>query len=237
MAVDRDAQLLALVRELEQQDVDVAVRIDTVVALLVRVDALRAGARRVLDALAAMPEAVAAAEQSLRGALAREQLARAERERAEQRLEETSGGWRASEEAKAEAARAVGRATVAATDAADTVMRMRGRVAALAADEVSLRAEGDGLAVDAKHVSQEVAEVPRLSGSGRTAPGASLAEIDEWGARAHAALFVVRGGLESEREKIVLEAYALEAAALGEQSGGANVALVRRRLEESLGRP
>ena len=90
------------------------------------------------------------------------------------------------------------------------------------------------MAVEAQHVAREVAEVPRLSDSGRPAPGASLAEIDEWGARAHAALFVVRGGLESEREKIVLEAHALAAAALGEQSGGASVALVRRRLEESL---
>jgi len=45
---------------------------------------------------------------------------------------------------------------------------------------------------------------------------------------------VVRGGLEGEREKVVLEANALAAAALGEQAGGASVALVRRRLEESL---
>ena len=126
------------------------------------------------------------------------------------------------------------RATVAAADAADTVVRMRERVAALAGDEVALRAEADGLAVEAQQVAREVAEVPRLSDSGRAAPGTSLAEIDEWGARAHAALFVVRGGLESEREKVVLEAHALAAAALGEQTAGASVALVRRRLEESL---
>ena len=120
------------------------------------------------------------------------------------------------------------------SDAADTVARMRERVAALAGDEVALTAEADGLAVEARQVAGEVAEVPRLSDSGRSAPGTSLAEIDEWGARAHAALFVVRGGLESEREKVVLEANALAAAALGEQTGGASVALVRRRLEESL---
>ena len=123
---------------------------------------------------------------------------------------------------------------MAASDAADTVARMRDRVEALARDEVALKAEADGLAVEAQQVAREVAEVPRLSDSGRSAPGTSLAEIDEWGARAHAALFVVRGGLESEREKVVLEAHALAAAALGEQTAGASVALVRRRLEESL---
>ena len=66
-------------------------------------------------------------------------------------------------------------------------------------------------------------------------PGVSLAEIEEWGARAHAALFLVRGSLEGERERLVLEANGLAAAALGDHAGGSSVALVRRRLEESLG--
>jgi len=63
-------------------------------------------------------------------------------------------------------------------------------------------------------------------------PGTSLGEIEEWGARAHAALFVVRGSLESERERLVLEANSLAAATFGDHGGGASVALVRRRLEE-----
>ena len=234
VAADRDAQLLALVRELERQDVDLAVRIDTVAGLLARVDAVRARGRRVRDALEALPEAVAVAEQGERDAMAREVEARAELVAAERRLDEVSRGRRASDEAKTEAVRALRRTTVAASDAADTLARMRDRVAALSSDEVALRAEADGLAVEARQVAREVAEVPRLSDSGRSAPGTSLAEIDEWGARAHAALFVVRGGLESEREKVVLEAHALAAAALGEQTAGASVALVRRRLEESL---
>ena len=60
------------------------------------------------------------------------------------------------------------------------------------------------------------------------------ARINMYAARAHAALFVVRGGLENERERIVLEANSLAASALGEQGGGASVALVRQRLEASL---
>ena len=234
MTPNRDAQLLALVHELERQDADVAGRIDTVTVLLGRVDAVRAGSLRVIEALQALPAAVAAAEQSVRDALAREEVARGERETAERRLTEINGARRASAEAKTEAERAFRRATVAESDAADTVKRMHERVAALARDEVALTAEADGLAVEARQVAAEVAEVPRLSDSGRAAPGTSLAEIDEWGARAHAALFVVRGGLEGEREKVVLEANALAAATLGEQTGGASVALVRRRLEESL---
>ena len=83
-------------------------------------------------------------------------------------------------------------------------------------------------------LASAVAELPRLSDSGRTAPGDALDTIEEWGARAHAALFVVRGGLENERERIVLEASTMAAAALGEQVAGSSVTLVRKRLEESL---
>ena len=234
MTADRDEQLLALVQELERQDVDVAGRIDTVTVLLGRVDGVRATSRRVLGALEALPEATAAAEQSVRDALAREEVARGERETAERRLAEINSARRASADAETEAERAVRRASVAESDAVATVARMRERVAALARDGVALTAEADGLAVEAQQVAGEVAEVPRLSDSGRSAPGTSLAEIDEWGARAHAALFVVRGGLEGEREKVVLEANALVAATLGEQTSGASVALVRRRVEESL---
>src|SRR4029079_5103949 len=125
MAVDRDPQLLAQVRVLEQQDADLALRIDAVVGLLAGVDAIRAGSRRVLNALAALPAAAAVAAQSVSEALTREELASAERDAAERRLEDVSGRRRASEEAMAEARRAVDRATVAAADAADTVLRMR----------------------------------------------------------------------------------------------------------------
>ena len=44
------------------------------------------------------------------------------------------------------------------------------------------------------------------------------------------------GGLEGERERIVLQANGLAAAALGEHGGGLSVALVRRRLEDAAGR-
>ena len=219
MAADRDAQLLALARELERQDADVAARIDTVAGLPRSRRAVRAGSRRVLGALEALPEAVAVAEQSERDALAREAERRdgARRGRAAprrgQRLPE---GERRGED-RSGAGGAGGRRWPRRTrrtpsPGCGSASRRSPR------DEVALEAEAEASPSRRSSVAREVAEVPRLSDSGRAAPGASLAEIDEWGARAHAALFVVRGGLESEREKIVVEANALAAAALGEQT-------------------
>ncbi len=48
-------------------------------------------------------------------------------------------------------------------------------------------------------------------------------------------LFVVQGNLETERDRVVVEANALGAALLGESLGASSVAVVRRRLEERLG--
>ncbi len=234
MGDDRAAELLALARELERRDGDAAARLDAVVALQRRVDELRERARRVKTGLEAIPGETAHAEQAEREAQAREAQARHELAEAELRLGEIARSRRAGEDAKAGAERAVRRAAVGATDASTTVARMRDRLRELAGDEVALKAEGQGLAVEAREVAQAVADVPRLSDSGRAAPGTSLDALEEWGARAHAALFVVSGGLENERERIVLEANTLAAAALGEQMGAASVALVRRRLEQSL---
>jgi hypothetical protein len=47
-------------------------------------------------------------------------------------------------------------------------------------------------------------------------------------------LFVVRGTLETERERVVVEANALGSAVLGEALGASSVATVRRRVEQAL---
>jgi len=234
MAADRAADLLALARELEQRDADVAARIDAVAGVLWRVDEIRSHGSRIRAALEEIPDDIEHAEQAERDARAREAEARAELAEAEQRLDEVSRSRRAGADARADGERAVRRATVGAADAATAVTRRHDRVLALGRNAVALRAEADGLSVEARQAARAVAEVPRLSDSGRILPGGSLDEIEEWGARAHASLFVVRGGLEGERERLVQEANALAAAVLGEQVGGASVALVRRRLEESL---
>ena len=226
--------LLALARDLERRDADLATRISVTTELLQRADAVRDRARVLQAALGAIPGEIAHAEEAERDARRREADVRLELVEAERRLDEAGRSRRAGEDAKAAAERAVRRAAVAAEDAATTVARMRERLEALVREEAALQAEGEGLAVEARHVAAAVAELPRVSESGRSVPGSSLAEIEEWGARAHSALFVVRGGLENERERIVFEANALAAAALGDHAGGSSVALVRKRLEASL---
>jgi chromosome segregation ATPase len=234
MSGNRSLDLVSYARELEQRDADVAARIDAVTEVLSDVDDLRARARLVQASLEALPVEREHAELAVQNAQERETAALMELADAERQLEEVARSRRPAAEAKARAEQAVRRTTVAAADAADATARLRDRVEATVADEIALRAQAEGLVAELAELTRRVSEVPRLSDSGRSAPGTSLAEIDEWGARAHAALFVVRGGLESEREKVVLEAHALAAAALGEQTAGASVALVRRRLEESL---
>jgi hypothetical protein len=99
----------------------------------------------------------------------------------------------------------------------------------------ALQAEAEGLTVAARDVAAALQDAPRVADAGKGDPGSTLAEIEDWGARARAALFVARGTLDNERERVVSEAAALAEAVLGEQPSGASVALVRRRLEQALG--
>ena len=140
---------------------------------------------------------------------------------------------KASADAKERADRALIRAEVAAADATTSVMRARNQLEDAIREEAVLRSEAEGLEVEARELAGTVAEEPRLSESGRTVPGRTLPEIEEWASRAHAALFVVRGGLDSERERLVVEANALAAVLLGDHGGGSSVSLVRQRIEET----
>ena len=235
MANERSVELIAYARDLEERDADVAARIDRIAELLRRVDDLRARAGQVRLALAVLPGDMYKGESAIAAAQEREADARRDVIEAEGRVDEITRAKRARAEAMAEAERALRRAAVALEDAVGEVARQVERLRALVSDQVALTAEAEGLAVAAQLVAREVAALPRLSDSGRTRPGSSLVEIEEWGARAHSAIFVVRGGLESEREQLVHEANVLAAANLGEQGGAASVELVRRRLEMELG--
>ena len=228
------ADPLSHARDLERQDGDVAARLDHALDVLRQVDAVRAETARIEGALAALPLEIEQVEATEREAREREAEARIELADAARRLEEVSRSWRAGEDVKALAERAHTRAEVSAADAAEALVRLGERLAVLSRRELELRAEAEAVAVEAERVAGVVAEVPRLSASGRSRPGPSLDEIDEWGARAHAALFVVRSGLETERERLVHEANVLAAVNLGDQGGVASVALLRKRIEESL---
>ena len=236
MSGNRSSDLVTHARELERRDADVAARIDVVADVQHSVDELRDAAGRVRAGLEAIPDEIEHAELAERNALEREAAALSELADAERQLEEIAGSRRRVLPTPPPAAsRRYGEQPSRPPTQPPPRSRLRERHEAVIGKGVALRAEAEALVAEAQEVAQRVFEVPRLSDSGRTEPGTSLSEIEEWGARAHAALFVVRGGLEREREQVVREANELAAAALGEQLAGASVALVRRRLEESVG--
>jgi hypothetical protein len=97
---------------------------------------------------------------------------------------------------------------------------------------VRLRAEAVGLAPVAAQIAAELARAPRIAEGPGLEPGTSLAELEEWGLLVRSTVLVARGGLEADREQLVVEANALAAGVLGDQLGASSVAVVRRRLEQ-----
>jgi hypothetical protein len=141
---------------------------------------------------------------------------------------------RAGDEDRARARQVLQDAREAVTDAAHRVERLEAARAELRDLEQALHAEAEGLAVEARDVAAALRDAPRVADAGKGEPGSSLEDIDDWGGRARAALFVTRGTLETERERVVAEANALAASVIGEDLGAASVALVRRRVEAAL---
>ena len=100
------------------------------------------------------------------------------------------------------------------------------------ASEHELHAETATLAHEAKAIAAELIRIRRIPEAPGLEPGDALVELEEWGLLVRSAVLVARGTLEAERERIVVEANALAAGALGEPLAASSVALVRRRLEE-----
>ena len=134
----------------------------------------------------------------------------------------------------AQARRQVSTARDALSDADRRRERLLARRLELRDEETSLREQTGDLVAEAHVVAERIQAVSRVMDAGKGEPGASLDEIDDWGGRARAALFVARGTAENERERIVYEASALVGSVLGEAPPGSSVALARRRLEEAL---
>ena len=234
MADDRVRELLSHVRVLEERDAELARRIDAVAALLAAVDETVGRAAAVDAELGHIPDELAAVElveQAARESERQERLALAE---AEGRLAEVEHSRRRSKDVKAQAEQSVLRAREAMAEAVARVARAEQRRRALREREAELRAETARLLEAAHTTATAIRDVPTVSESGREPPGVGLHGAAEWGGRAHAALFVVRGVLEAERQRIVDEASELGAAVLREQSAGASVASVRRQLEAVL---
>jgi hypothetical protein len=114
------------------------------------------------------------------------------------------------------------------------VERTSGRRAALEREAEEAQGRAAELAAAAAAASRELEAAPRVRLA--VAPGGELEDVVDWAARAHAAILVARSGLETERDRIFREANELGSSVLGEPLQSTNVTLVRRRVEERLGR-
>jgi chromosome segregation ATPase len=226
---------LAIVAELQARDDLVAARIGEVAALADRVRILLAGASEVQAGLAALPAELAALERGELDARDRERGARSELALAEGTLAGLERARRPKAHALEEARREVETAVVALADVRAYVERLAAQREALRETGSRLEREAGELERKAREAAAALARLPRLMDAGKSAPASGLDGLLEWGGRVRAALFVLRGTLEAERERIVAEASALGSAVLGEDVGVSSVWLVRRRLEQVSG--
>ena len=229
MAAPADA--LAHAAELERRDTEIANELAVVRDLEERVAAIRGRAGIVGEALERVP--LEREDLARRRVEADEAVtaARVDVERTESRVASLESGRRRRDDEldRARKEAATSRDTLA--DALAVRGRIDERASGLVEDERALVAEGEALAKAAELVAEGVRNVGRVTESAGRAPGTSLAELDDWGSRVRSALFVVRGTLEAERERVVVEANVLGTSVLGEELGATSVAIVRRRLE------
>jgi len=218
---------LAFAAELEQRDATVAVRIGALAELSAEVELIRARAAEIGSLLEALPAERAHLDDADAEAVRDRELARAGLAEAEATLERAR-----REDARDTARRAVTLAAAAVQAGAERRVRLIERRATLEQEAERLGAEAVDLERRAAAAAASLEESSRVSSIAAPEPG--LSGIVDWGSRAHAAVVVARGGLESERERIVREANELAASVLGEPLYTASVALVRRRLETEL---
>jgi DNA repair exonuclease SbcCD ATPase subunit len=218
---------LAFAVELEGRDEAVAALLANLGELDRRIGSVRARAEEVLAFQGRLPGDRAHLEEAFAGA--------------ERELDESRKAFARAQDAVARARSEDARATArrheahAASDL-HTSEERRERLAArrgeLAREARDAESEAAALEAAVRALGDEIELAPRVAPPAPPAPG--VAGALEWAARAHAAVVLVRSGLETERERIVREANELAASALGEPLSATSVALVRRRLEERL---
>ena len=233
MAVPADA--LAHAAELERRDTEIANELEIVRDLEERVGAIRGRAGSVREALERVPLEREDLDRRRADADRAVTAAHADVERTGSRVASLEASRRKRDDELERARKEAATARDVLADALAVRARVDERESALADEERALLAEGDALAEAAELVAEGVRDVGRVTESAGRAPGTSLADLDDWGSLVRSALFVARGTLEAERERVVLEANALGTSVLGEQLGTSSVALVRRRLEAAAG--
>ena len=218
---------LALAAELEQQDRAVAQRLEALAELAGAVAELRAGAEAVRAFHEALPGERAHLDEAEAEAIRGLEQARAAVAAAQDAVARARG-----EDARETARRDEARAASALRAAEERLERLRGRRSVLERQAEQREVEAVGLERRAGELAAGLAASPRVSATAPPEPG--LEGVLDWASRAHAALLVARGGLETERERIVREANELASSVLGEPLHSTSVALVRTRLEAAL---
>jgi chromosome segregation ATPase len=235
VGVDASSEHLAHAAELERRDNAAARELQTVLELAERASVIRARANEIRDALVRLPDElvdVHARRQEIEVEVAG---ARAELVAADARVAELESSRRRKDDELERARSEAATAHEQLSDAEAQLERLEVHAGELRLQETALRAEAADLRRAAADVATDIRRLARVAEAAAAEPGATLDDLEEWGARVRSALFVARGTLETERERIVVEANALGTAVLGENLGGSSVAVIRSRLEESLG--
>ena len=234
MGADPTSEHLRHAAELERRDDAVARELELIAGLAGRAGAVRSRAAEVREALARIPVELEAVESRRLLVESVAASARSELAAAEGRLVVLEGARRQRPDEIDRARSEAATARQELDDAESQLERLDAEAEALRAGERELETEAVALRREASLVAADLRVAPRITESAKADPGASLDDVEEWGAQVRSALFVARGTLETERERIVVEANALGTAVLGESLGGSSVAVIRRRVEERL---
>jgi chromosome segregation ATPase len=229
------SEQLAHAAELERRDAVVGGELETIFDLAQRAGTIRGRANEIGEALSRIPGSLAEIDVRRREIDADAERARSELAAAEARVAELETARRLKADQLDRARSESSTAQEQLADAEAQLERLAATERELREQQESLRNEADALPRAAAVVAAEIRSLARVTEAAGAEPGATLGDVEEWGARVRSALFVTRGTLETERERIVVEANALGTAVLGENLGGSSVAVIRRRLEERLG--
>ena len=227
------ASLLQYAASLEERDLALAAVLDELATLMDEVQGLRARAVEVALALERLPVELDAAQTQTRAAEEAVVDATESHIEAEALVARLEVAKRPKQDDLDQAHRELTRANEAVHDAKARRERAQTAVTALHDELSAAQAESEALVVAAWSLAARVRAAPRVADAGKVDPGASVTELDEWGARARAALFVAHSASTTERERVLLEANALGVSVLGDTAGTVSVALVRKHLEES----
>jgi hypothetical protein len=230
--VSEDARL-ALVRELERADEEVAAVLAELDELYGAVEEVRSRALELEAFFERLP-----AERAGASATVEERdraLARAEAIAADSATELR----RAEADGNPERIASAQRFAVRARDSASAASRLVGeaRAAAELLEKRVAAAEQEAPAVErrARGLAASLRSRPRLVAEAGVEPRPGLEGVSEWAGSARASLLVARSGLAGERDGTIRQANELAALVLGEPLAAVGTSAVARRLERELG--